>query len=72
MIFEPELQPLQNPSSITISDVNLLLFKDAANFRCKLIEQRSNRVIVQIARAARKHLASEYCNWFAVMGSIGV
>ena len=72
LIFDPEFQALQNPSSITISDVNLLLFKDAANLRCKLIEQRSNRVIVQIARVEWQHLTSEYCNWLAVMGSIGV
>jgi hypothetical protein len=72
LLFDRELLALQSPSLITISDVNLLLFKDAANFRCKLIEQRSNRVIVQIARVERQHLASKNCNWFAVMGSIGV
>ena len=71
LLFGPGVT-LQRPSSITISDINLLLFKDAANLRCKFIEQRSNRVIVQIARVEREHLASKNCNWFAVMGSIGV
>jgi hypothetical protein len=52
-LFDPESQALQRPSSITISDVNLLLFKDAANLRCKLIEQRSNGVTVLERRSRR-------------------
>ena len=49
-----------------ISDVDLLLFEDAADFRCQLIEKRSDRVVVQIAGVERQNLTSEDCNGFAV------
>src|SRR5258708_30932760 len=52
--------------------MDFFLFEGAADFGCELIEQRTNRVVVQVAGIERQHFAGEDRHWFAVVGGVAI
>ena len=60
----PLLAALERPSAISIPDMDLFLFEDAADFGCKLVEQHPNCFVIQVAGIERQHFTGKDCYWF--------